>query len=251
MALPLFAPRRQPTPDLGEQLPVNTRNPSILGKGAAAYPRGREAAALLFWTAALFLALALGSYAGEPAAAAVLSPDAPRVVGANWVGSVGEACARALVGVIGVVSWAIPVEAALLGIPFVRGKKSALTPTRVAGDLVIGVLAAALVQVGWPGKLAFGRHPAAGMVGELFGELLRSLFSTAGSFIVGFALLALILIARASFSFIALVNLLAERRSMVAELFAFKRQHGLPLLDPERETALLAERAAKAPAGPT
>ncbi|MBL8609388.1 MAG: DNA translocase FtsK [Myxococcales bacterium] len=210
MALPLFAPRRPTSTEIGEPLPANTRSPAILGRGAASYPRGREAAALLFWTAALFLALALGSYQGEPAAAAVLSPDAPRVVGANWVGSVGEACARAIVSVIGVVSWAIPIEAALLGIPFVRGKKSELTPTRVAGDLVMGVLAAALVQVGWPGKLAFGRHPAGGMIGELFGELLRSLFSTAGSFIVGFAILALILIARASFSFIALVNFLGR-----------------------------------------
>ena len=35
------------------------------------------------------------------------------------------------------------------------------------------VIAGALVQVGWPGKLLFGRHPAGGMVGELFGELAR------------------------------------------------------------------------------
>lgn len=46
----------------------------------------------------------------------------------------------------------------------------------------------------------------------------------------------------------ALVNLLAERRSLVAELFAYKRQHGFALIDPERETALLAERSAFAEA---
>ncbi|MFO0588866.1 MAG: chorismate mutase [Polyangiaceae bacterium] len=41
----------------------------------------------------------------------------------------------------------------------------------------------------------------------------------------------------------ALVNLLAERRALVAEVFAFKVTHGLPLVDPARESALLAERA--------
>ena len=46
----------------------------------------------------------------------------------------------------------------------------------------------------------------------------------------------------------ALVNLLAERRSLVAEMFAYKRQHGLALVDPDREAALLAERTAFAEA---
>ncbi len=46
----------------------------------------------------------------------------------------------------------------------------------------------------------------------------------------------------------ALVNLLAERRSLVAEIFAYKRRHGLGLVDPEREHNLLAEREAFAEA---
>ncbi len=201
MAFPLFAPRR-----LAEGLPTNTRSPTVLGSGAAVYPRGREVAALVIWTCAIFIALALASYQGEPASAQVLAPDAPRLAGPNWAGFVGEACARALVTAIGVVAWVVPVELALLGVPFVRGRRSAVTPTRVAGDVVIVVLAAALVQVGWPTALAFGRHGAAGLVGELFGELFRSLFSTVGSFLVGFAALGIILIVRATFSFIALVN---------------------------------------------
>ncbi len=46
----------------------------------------------------------------------------------------------------------------------------------------------------------------------------------------------------------ALVNLLAERRLLVAEIFAYKRRHGLALVDPEREAHLLAERTAFAEA---
>ncbi|HEX8796304.1 MAG TPA: DNA translocase FtsK [Polyangiaceae bacterium] len=173
--------------------PANTRIPTVLGRGAAAYGRAREVAALAAWTLAVFLALALASY-----------PEA------NWVGPVGELCARGLVSLVGVVAWTLPVELVLLGIPLVRGKESAATPGRVAGDLLIVVVSAALVQVGWPGKTAFGGAEAGGLVGELFGEVARSLFSTAGSFLVGFACLGLILIGRAAFSFIAFARLVAR-----------------------------------------
>jgi len=42
----------------------------------------------------------------------------------------------------------------------------------------------------------------------------------------------------------ALVELLARRRALVADLFAEKVRHGLPLLDPGREAQLLADRRA-------
>ncbi|MEO6573455.1 MAG: DNA translocase FtsK 4TM domain-containing protein, partial [Polyangiaceae bacterium] len=197
---PLFAPRRSLANDGG--LPLNTRSPSVLGAGAAANPRGREVAALLLWTAAVFLSLALASYEGDPATGIER--------GANWVGPVGSACAHGLVSLIGLVGWALPLEALLLGIPLVRGRKSLLTPARFAGDLLIVLTAAALVQVAWPARVAFGTFRASGVVGELFGELSRSLFSTIGSFLVGFACLGLILISRATFSFIALMRTLAR-----------------------------------------
>jgi S-DNA-T family DNA segregation ATPase FtsK/SpoIIIE len=151
------------------------------------------------WTVAAFLALALASYP-EP----------------NWVGPVGEVFAGGLASLVGLIAWALPLELFLLGVPLVRGKPSAATPGRVAGDLLMAVVAAALVQVGSPSRTAFGAHPAGGLVGELFGELARSLFSTAGSFLVGFACLGLILISRAAFSFIALARLLARVAARVA-----------------------------------
>jgi S-DNA-T family DNA segregation ATPase FtsK/SpoIIIE len=214
MTLPVFAPR----PASGEpsRVPANTRVPTVLGRGASAYGPKHEIAALVLWTLAFFLTLALASYEGNPSgvtiatgvtgvASAVPAPD-----GADWVGPVGRLCARALVSVTGIVAWTLPLELALLGIPLVRGKQSPVTPGRVAGDLLLCVVTAALVQVGSPGRTAFGTHPASGLVGELFGELARSLFSTAGSFLVGFACLALILIGRASFSFIALARLMVS-----------------------------------------
>ncbi|HEY8038496.1 MAG TPA: DNA translocase FtsK [Polyangiaceae bacterium] len=199
MALPVFAPP--------PKAPSNTRTPSVLGRGAAAYGRTREVAALVVWTLALFLALALASYQGDPSGSTLATPTLP---GPNWVGPVGQLAAQGLVSLVGLVAWALPLELFLLGIPLVRGKESAATPGRVAGDFLIAVVAAALVQVGSPARTAFGTYAAGGVIGELFGELARSLFSTAGSFLVGFACLGLILIGRAAFSFIALARLVAR-----------------------------------------
>ncbi|MFO0666670.1 MAG: DNA translocase FtsK [Polyangiaceae bacterium] len=176
------------------------------------FARGREVAALLLWASAVYLLLALASFKGDPRAADVaLAPgSAPPLSGGDWVGVVGAFLARSLVSMFGLVAWVLPLELALLGVPFVRGKKSNLTPIRLGGDILIALLAAALVQVGWPQALMAGRYPASGMTGELFGELLRSLFSTAGSFLIGFTLLGLILIGRATFSFIALMRWLGQ-----------------------------------------
>lgn len=196
----------------------NTRLATVLGAQPQNFARGREVAALLLWTFAIFLSLALASYAGDPQATPV--PDGafdPAVTGSDWVGFVGATFARWFVSLVGVTAWIVPLEAVLLGIPFVRGKKSNATPARLAGDVLMVVIGAALVQVGAPGKLAFGKHPAGGVVGELFGEIARSLFSTAGSFLVGFALIGLILIGRASFSFIALMRWIARLGTVSAE----------------------------------
>jgi S-DNA-T family DNA segregation ATPase FtsK/SpoIIIE len=202
MALPVFAPNSLASETA--RPPANVRVPTVLGRGAGNYGRAREVAALLAWTIALFLALALASYRGDPAGA---MPLTPMPSGANWVGPVGAFVARGLVSLIGVVSWALPVELLLLGIPVVRGRPHDATPSRIAGDLLLVVVGAALVEVAGPGRVAFGTHPAAGVVGEIFGEIARSLFSTAGSFLVGLACIGLVLIGRAAFSFIALARL--------------------------------------------
>src|SRR5580704_17859466 len=68
------------------QLPANTRMPTVLGRGVAAYGRTREVAALVLWTLALFFALALASYQGDPTGSTAATPTSP---GADWVGPVG------------------------------------------------------------------------------------------------------------------------------------------------------------------
>lgn len=208
MSLPLFVPRSaasQPT-----QPPANTRVASVVGKRAGAYPRRREVAALLSFTVSILVFLALLSYANH----AIVTPDESR----NWVGTVGDMAALGLVSAVGVMAWAIPLELFLLAIQFIRGTLESQRLVRISGDVLLLLLGAAMVQVGFPTDKVFGGVAAGGAVGELFGELLRSLFSTPGSFVVGFACMGLLFIARASFSFIALVEV-AERISRKAVRF--------------------------------
>src|SRR3954465_5549123 len=92
----------------GRALPPNTRAPSVLGAQPQTFARGREVAALLLWTVSVFFALALASYAGEPAAPAG-QVDTATITGENWVGPVGAVVARAFVALVGLMSWVVPL----------------------------------------------------------------------------------------------------------------------------------------------
>ena len=158
----------------------------------------REAAAVLLIASALYTALALWSFQGDPLR--------PQIQGEDWVGPVGAAVASALVGYLGVVAWLIPVELVLIALPLLRGQASVARPARFAGDLVVAIIAAALAHVSSPEARAFGEMPFGGAMGEVSGEILRALFSTVGSFIIGFTVIALILVGRASFSVVAVAG---------------------------------------------
>ncbi|MBN2193667.1 MAG: DNA translocase FtsK [Polyangiaceae bacterium] len=169
--------------------------------------RGREVGALLFFALAAFLALALVSFRG--------APYDPGLGGADFVGPVGATIARVLVQGFGVVAWLGVVELSLLGLPWLRGGELPALGLRIAGDLVIGVVLAALAQVLAPEAHVFGEYSSGGNVGLLFGELMRGLFSTLGSFLVGATVIGLILVGRASFSFIAWCTRLAALARVV------------------------------------
>ncbi len=214
MAVPLFAPRRgpillgepreRPAPmlEVAGALERVERIALFDGKAPVA-PRlvhgyAREAAALVLLATALFAALALASFRGDPLRA--------EVVGLDWVGPAGALVARTGVEAIGVASWFFPLELVLLAAPLLDGKRSIVGVTRIAGDVVVIFILAALAEVAFPRATAFGAMPVGGVVGELFGEVLRTLFSTLGSYIIGLTIVALILIGRATFSFIEWVK---------------------------------------------
>ena len=180
--------------------------------------RPREIAALLLVAGGAFLVLALLSCRFGPG---MSDGDA------SWVGPTGGFVARILVQGFGIAAWLAPLELSLLAIPLFRGRPVGDLGLRLAGDLTLLVVAAALVQVALPGATAFGHAAASGNVGLLFGELMRELFSSAGSFLVGLTIVGLILIGRSSFSFIeACHRLLALLETVAARLSVWSRRLG-------------------------
>jgi S-DNA-T family DNA segregation ATPase FtsK/SpoIIIE len=183
------------TPEKREDAAIAT--PS--GARSMAHSFAREASAIVLFSGALFSALALVSYRCDP--------SRPHVEGSNWVGPVGASIAEVLVTAVGAVSWLVPVELALIGRPLLDRSEPGPTNSRrlalrIVGDVAVATLSAALLHVAFAGTTIHAAMPIAGTVGELAGELMRALFSAVGSFIIGATLIALILINRASFSFI-------------------------------------------------
>ena len=185
MGVRLFSPRA------GSIDGASTRRP-----GSRA---GREAAAVLLLAAACYLVLALASLE--------LSALEP---GGNWVGPVGAWLAEVLIGAFGVVAWLLPLELVLIAAPLLRSRELQPLGLRVSGDLALGIIAASLVQVAVPDATIERSLPVGGNVGLFFGELMRALFSTLGSFLVGATLAVLLLIARSAFSFIEWCERVAE-----------------------------------------
>ncbi|XYH96778.1 DNA translocase FtsK 4TM domain-containing protein [Sorangium sp. So ce1128] len=206
MHVPLFAPRRaQPAAGPAEPLRSGARGTartSPAGVAGPAAPQGhsyaREAAALVLLVSALYSALALASFRADPLR--------PEVSGEDWVGPVGAALAGASVEAVGVIAWFVPLELALLATPLLGSRRSIASMFRLSGDVVVVVVLAALSHVAFPRAVAFGAMPLGGAVGELFGEVLRALFSNIGSYIIGLTIVALILMGRATFSFIELAH---------------------------------------------
>ncbi|AKT36598.1 uncharacterized protein CMC5_007160 [Chondromyces crocatus] len=161
-------------------------------------------------TSALYCVLAFASFRADPMR--------PEIAGEDWVGPVGASLAGWTVGALGTVAWFLPLELALLAAPLVGGRRwldghrrtdegaVSATVSRLGGDVVVAVVLAAIGHVAFPDKQVFGAMPLGGAVGELFGEILRGLFSSVGSYIIGLTVVALILIGRATFSFIQLVQ---------------------------------------------
>ncbi len=167
-----------------------------------AAPRGREAAALLLLAVAAYLSLALASLR--------VVPGDPSAVGGNWVGPVGATIAEVLARGFGNVAWCLPIELCVVAAPLIRRQPIRFSGLRVAGNLVVAIVLSALAHIAFPYAVAFGGLPVGGNVGLLFGELFQALFSTLGSFLVGGTVVALILIGRASFSFIEMCRKAAE-----------------------------------------
>lgn len=152
--------------------------------GDLAAPEGRrqDVFAILTLTATILLTLALVSY------------DA-RNGSSNLVGPVGHRLARALMLAFGLVAWLVPLETGLLTYRLFRRRCATLGLATAASTLVLVVIGAALAHLLIKPQAVWGASPG-GAVGELLGEILRSLLGFAGTVIIGFAVLGIAVILR-------------------------------------------------------
>src|SRR5579859_1446311 len=108
MPISVFAPRRA----------IASLDSPSLDERKTTLDRGREAAALLLFAAAVYATLALASFRADPAGA-----DAD-LQGGNWVGPVGAYLAHGAVSLLGLVAWGVPIELALFAAPLLRRRAS-------------------------------------------------------------------------------------------------------------------------------
>ncbi len=172
--------------------------------------KGRELIGLPVLTCGLFVALGLLTFRRDPLD--------PTVVGANWVGPVGDSICGWLVQGFGVVAWLAPLELALVGLALLRSREITGMGFRLASDLILAILLSAIVQVLFPDATAFAAMHASGNVGLLFGELGRGLFSGLGTLLLAMAIAASLLIGRSPYSFVETCQRIAAstRRLLLA-----------------------------------
>ena len=147
-------------------------------------PEGRrqDVLAILALTATVLLTLALVSYDAR---------NGP----ANLVGPVGHRFARAVMLAFGLVAWILPLEGGLLTWRLFRRRSALLGLATMGSTLVIVVIGAALGHLLIEPQAVWGASPG-GAVGELLGEVLRSLLGFYGTVIIGFAILGTAVILR-------------------------------------------------------
>jgi len=161
---------------------LSARETTSSGDLVAPEGRRQDVLAILTLTATVLLTLALVSY------------DA-RNGGANLVGPVGHRFARALMLAFGLVAWFLPLEGGLLTYRLFRRRAAMLGLATMASTLVLVVIGAALGHLLIEPQAVWGASPG-GAVGELLGEVLRSLLGFYGTVIIGFAILGTAVILR-------------------------------------------------------
>jgi S-DNA-T family DNA segregation ATPase FtsK/SpoIIIE len=108
--------------------------------------------------------------------------------------------AELLVSTFGLGACVFPIEL-MLGTFYLFGRRATVVGVAQGASTVVTLLAGcALLQVALGDYAVFGGHLAGGTLGELVGELLRSLVGLIGVYVIGAALLLMVLVLRTSIS---------------------------------------------------
>ncbi len=138
--------------------------------------------------------------------------------GSNWIGPVGAGLAGVLATAFGVAAWLVPIELALATGRLFSKSTVALGIGRVASTVVIVLVGCAMVHLLLTGETVFGGHLPGGLLGEVLGEVMRSLLGLVGSYLVGSAVILITVVLRTPFSVIQ-----SARKAYVGTLAAGAR----------------------------
>ena len=144
--------------------------------------RRHEVLGLLAAAATLLTTLSLASYGAG--------------AGDNWIGPLGQSVANVLASAFGVAAWWIAVEFGLLTLRLFSRRSALLGLATLASTLVIVLVACALLHLMLSGQTVFGDHKPGGLLGEVLGEVLRSIVGLAGAYVVGATTLLVTLVLR-------------------------------------------------------
>jgi len=165
--------------------------------------RKHEILGILAAAATLLLGLALWSYDMRG--------------GANWIGPVGSSLAGALLTAFGLGACVIPVELSLATWTLFRGDRARRGVAQAASMLVVVLVGCALLHLAMTSVTVFGGHLAGGVMGELVGEVLRSLFGLAGAVVLCVSVLLITMVLRTPLSVVSVA-----RRAFQASLVSWR-----------------------------
>ncbi|HEX2675513.1 MAG TPA: DNA translocase FtsK 4TM domain-containing protein, partial [Polyangiales bacterium] len=148
--------------------------------------RRHEILGILCFAAALLSGLALCSYDMRG--------------GANWIGPLGEGLASALVTGFGLTALVVPFELLWAAAYCVKLRPALSGVAHAASVLTHLLLGCALLHLALHDVPVFGGHLAGGAIGEVLGEVLRSIVGTVGAYVVCVSALLITLVLRTSIS---------------------------------------------------
>jgi S-DNA-T family DNA segregation ATPase FtsK/SpoIIIE len=150
--------------------------PSELSAADAPTKR-HEVLGVLCALVALFLLLSLLSYDG-------LAADGTVIRSGNLIGPAGMWTAYFTFTLLGAAIYLVDAFTWIWAVCLFTGRGTRVRPRSVLGVLIAGFLASVALHTLLHDQVILGGHTAGGFLGELFGEILISLVSTTGTYIV-------------------------------------------------------------------
>ena len=130
--------------------------------------------------------------------------------GEDWIGVLGVWIAGVLASAFGIAAWVVPVELGLLATRLFGKHSRPIGAGRLASVLVVVLIGCAMLHLAMPDQTVLGGHMPGGAIGEVIGEVLRSLLGLVGAFVVCTTMLLLTIVLRTSLSIVGTYKRLAE-----------------------------------------